>query len=98
VLRQKHPSALKRIRAFCKECAPDFDPKTCDGKILNTEESRRYGNCSVWPFKNGRNPHLKGKGNVDNLIPFKKSCEKSPIESLRINESDINKGSVRKDK
>ena len=69
VLRQKRPSALKRIRAFCKICAP-VDPKTCDGRVLNTEESRNYGRCPLWPFRYGHNPSLKGRKAPEHLKDY----------------------------
>lgn len=76
VLKKKMP-ALKKIKASCKECAPDFKPKDCDGYILNTEETQNYGKCPLWIYRFGKNPYLKGIGNVDNLNPFKKSRDKT---------------------
>ena len=72
-------SALKKIKAFCGECAPDFKPQECDGIVLNTTESQNYGKCPLWVYRFGRNPHLKGKGRAENLIPFKKSRDKMHV-------------------
>ncbi len=60
VLKNKKISALKRIKAFCAECAPDFKPKYCKGIILNTKETRDYGKCSLWVYRFGKNPKLRG--------------------------------------
>ncbi len=78
VLKLKMP-ALKKIKAFCKECIPDLKPRECEGIVLNTPESKKYGKCPLWIYRFGRNPYLKGKGNVKNLIPFKKSRDKTYV-------------------
>ena len=77
-LAKKMP-ALKKIKSYCRDCAPDFKPHECDGIILNTDETKKYGKCPLWIYRFGRNPNLKGKGNVKNLIPFKKAREKMHV-------------------
>ena len=72
-------SALKRIKDYCKECAPDFSLRECEGIIMNTPETKNDSKCPLWSYRFGRNPNLKGKGNVKNLIPFKKSREKMHV-------------------
>lgn len=47
--------ALKKIKAFCKECAPDFRPEECDGIVLNTDKQ----DCPLHPFRFGKNPFIK---------------------------------------
>ena len=61
VLAKKMP-ALKKIKAFCKECAPDFNLHECDGEVLNTPETRSYGKCPLWIYRFGHNPKRKGIG------------------------------------
>lgn len=47
LLKNRGISTLKRIKAFCAECAPDFKPKDCKGVILNTKETRDFGKCPL---------------------------------------------------
>lgn len=77
VLNRKMP-ALKKIKAFCKECAADFKPKECNGKVLNTPETRAAV-CPLHLYRLGKNPFLKGRGNVKNLIPFRKTRDKTYV-------------------
>jgi hypothetical protein len=63
-------SALKKIRAYCKECAPDLNPQECDGLILNTPEISDYGKCPLWIYRFGKNPHLKHNRNPKHLKSY----------------------------
>ncbi len=63
-------SSLKKIKAFCKECAPDFNVKECDGIVLNTEETRNYGKCPLWVYRFGKNPYLKGRKAPEHLKDY----------------------------
>ena len=47
---------MKAIRAKCIDCSGGsvYEPKYCTVK-----------QCPLWPYRDGHNPALKGKGNKD---------------------------------
>lgn len=52
-------SPLRAIRLYCLECVcySPYEVKNCAGKL-----------CPLFPFRFGKAPGHKGKGNVKNLI------------------------------
>lgn len=73
-------STLKRIKLHCIDCIPEQSLQgvaKCDGKILNPESH----DCPLHPYRLGHNPKLKGKGNIANLIFYKKHATKGGLES-----------------
>jgi hypothetical protein len=58
---------LKQIRERCKVCSESLDDiKNC---LFNGKDSPE---CSLFPYRMGKNFRLKGKGNVKSLIFAKK--------------------------
>jgi len=61
---------LKRIKAFCKTCAPNFIVADCEGIIINTPESRAYGKCLLFGFRFGKNPNMKRIDSVKRIRDY----------------------------
>lgn len=81
-LNDKKLSALKKIKAHCKTCIPsqDYrDVKKCDGKVLGPEPHI----CPLLPYRLGKNPKLKGKGNIANLIFYKKDVKEGAFWGVK---------------
>jgi len=85
-------SPLKRIRAHCLDCfGGAAQVKACDGKVLGNNSHI----CPLHHYRDGHNPKLKGRGNVGNLILFKKIREEEALFESSLNERTQTKGKVR---
>ena len=54
ILMEKRIKLLERIQHYCRVCKFPNTVKSCDGVILNTEESREYGKCPLHGFRYGK--------------------------------------------
>lgn len=66
-------SSLKRIKAHCLDCnGGRAEVVTCRGDVLNPSPHK----CSLWEYRLGKNPALKGKGgNISNLRLFERKVD-----------------------
>lgn len=69
-LNNKQLSSLKRIRAHCLDCVGTHpEVSSCTGNALYPASHK----CSLWVYRAGKNPSLKGKGgDISKLRPFPK--------------------------
>lgn len=74
-LNDRRLSPLRRIKAHCLDCAGSrAEVLSCSGQVLNPEPHR----CSLWDYRLGTNPALKGKGgNISNLRLFERKVAPS---------------------
>lgn len=54
---EEFKSTLQRIKAHCKDCAADNDPKECDGRLLRPNGNNNV--CRLHPYRLGKNPERK---------------------------------------
>jgi hypothetical protein len=59
---RNHITPLQAIRKKCLDCSV-FSPK--EVRLCPSTD------CSIYPFRFGSNPHLKGKGQAQNLTSSK---------------------------
>jgi len=53
-------SVLQPIHMKCRDCGPERY-KRADGKVKADWQVCTFGGCPLWPYREGRNPRLKGK-------------------------------------
>ncbi len=62
-------TSLERIKAHCRDCAPDHRPEACTGQIIGTQAkalNSLYGiplvdgkaECPLFPFRFGKNQNI----------------------------------------
>ena len=73
-------TSLKRIRAHCLDCVGSSPQVAgCRGEVLNPAPHK----CSLWDYRLGTNPALKGKGgNIANLRLFARKAETPELNFL----------------
>lgn len=83
--------SLERIKAHCRDCAPDHRVEECSGQIVGTQAKALNvlyqiplvdgkAECPLFPFRFGKNPERKKRTFPEHLKPFLFTAKQGRLE------------------